>query len=215
MSRSVAFRRSGTRSRLPGGTVVGGHDQQCGSQDIQRGVPIPVQHKTTGRTEVGAHRKGFLDAIATPRAILRGEARRNGDNGDAMDLSVVAHPEKEQPPTGITDALCQMVILDEMGNLEVFIGNQIARFDQRTRSLRCKVFTLPLHLEIAFCQALNRLLSIPGPLDLARDAPMQAFQFGLCLAETSGDFLPSGRPSRCRNSSVRHQCPPVCLSVHG
>ena len=97
LSRSVAFCRSRTRFRLPSGTVRC-HDHQCGSQDVQRGVPIPVQHQAAGRTHMGAHRQGFLDTKATARAVLCREAGRNSDNGDAMHLPIVADVRRGTAP---------------------------------------------------------------------------------------------------------------------
>ena len=88
------------------------------------------------------------------------------------------------------------MILDQAGDLEVFVGKEIARFHQRTRSLDREVFTLPLDLEIPFRQALDRLLAVLGTLLLVRDTPMQAFQVLFGFAETNAGALPSSRPSR-------------------
>ena len=118
------------------------------------------------------HGETFLDAIATARAILCSEARRDGYYRDAMQQAVVADPGEEQPPTGIADTFCQSVILDQTGNLEVFVGNEIARFHQRTRSLGCKVITPPLDLQIPFCQAFDRLFAVLGTFLGARDPPV-------------------------------------------
>ena len=79
-----------------------------------------------------------------------------------------------------------MVVLHQIGNLEVFVGNQIARFDQRTCSLGCEVFTLPGNPQIAFGKPLNGSPAVLGPLDFAGDAPMQAFQLALLLCADSG-----------------------------
>jgi hypothetical protein len=139
---------------------VGGQPRERGGQDIERGVPIPVQYQSAGRTDMGSHRKGFLHAIATPRAILRGEASRNGYYRDALHLPIGADPGEEQPPTGITDTLRQPVILDEVGDLQVFVGHQVARLDERPCRLRGKVLTLPTDLEIPFCETFHGLLAV-------------------------------------------------------
>jgi len=82
-----------------------------------------------------------------------------------------------------------MVVLHQADYLEAFVGNEIARFHQRTRSLASEVFTVPLHLERALCQSFNGLLAVLRPLLFAGDAPMQAFELRCCLAETSVDCL--------------------------
>src|SRR5215472_9790139 len=71
LSRSDLFRRTGTRSHLPGGTEMG-HSHQGSSQDIPRGVLVSVQHQATVGADVGAHGERHLDAIPTPAAILGG-----------------------------------------------------------------------------------------------------------------------------------------------
>jgi hypothetical protein len=44
-----------------------------------------------------------------------------------MYESIVGEPGQKSAPRGITDALGQLPILDEVGDLEVLIGNQIVR----------------------------------------------------------------------------------------
>ena len=44
-----------------------------------------------------------------------------------MDMPVVVQPGQEATPRAVTDAFCQLPILDEVGDLQVFIGNQIVR----------------------------------------------------------------------------------------
>ena len=73
---------------------------------------------------MGSHAQALLDAIATAGAILRGEASRNGYNGDTMYLPVGAHPGEEQPPRRIGNAFGKPMILDEMGNLQIFVGKE-------------------------------------------------------------------------------------------
>src|SRR5690349_11544759 len=132
---------------------------------------------------MGSYRQAFLDAIAAARTILRGELGWDDDDGDAMQPTIIAHPGEEQPPTGIADTLCQMVILDHVGDLQVFKSNQVVRLDQRSRSLDREIFTPPLDFQIAFCQAFDRLLTILGPFDFAGDAPMQALELRFRFAE--------------------------------
>src|SRR5579885_1669211 len=118
---------------------------------------IAVQHQPTARAHMGTHRQTFLYPLTTARTILTGEAGRDGYNRDTMQTAIVAHPAQEQPPTGITDALGEMLVLDQVGDLKRFIGNQIARFDQRTRLLASEVFTLPGNSQIPSGKAFDGL----------------------------------------------------------
>ena len=151
---------------------------------------------------------------ATPAAILRGVAWRDGHDGNTVQPAIVAHPGEEQSPTGIADAFGQPVVLDQVGDLQVFVGQEIARFHQRTRGLDREVFTLPTDSEIPLCQAFDGLLAVLGALDLARDAPMQALEFRLCLAQIAR--IVDRVPVRVgvEGSSAPHRCPPVCRWAH-
>src|ERR1051326_2618112 len=99
LSRSDVFRRSGTRSHLPGRTESG-HYHQSSSQDIQRGVLVSVQPQAAVGADVSTHGERFLHAIAASTTVLRGEPGRDGDDRHISYHAVVAHPGEEQPPTG-------------------------------------------------------------------------------------------------------------------
>ncbi len=183
LSRSVAFRYAGTRSRLPGGTVAGCPSNQGGSQDIQRGVVVPVQHQATGRTDMGAHAQALFDPRSTARAILGREARRHGYDGDTMQPAIIAYPTQEAVPARITDAFGKVMVLDQTSDVQVFKGDQIVRLDERTCRLRGEVFTLPLDLQMLFCQALDSFPAILGALLFLGDTPLQAFEPLFCFPE--------------------------------
>ena len=133
----------------------------------------------------------LLHPIATARAILRREARRDGYDGDALQPCVVADPTEEAIPARIVDTLGKVPIRDQMGYLQVFVGNQVVSPDQRTCGFAREVFTLPLDLEVALCQSFDRFLAVLGPFDLPRDAPMEAFEplFRLPQITRVGDGL--------------------------
>jgi hypothetical protein len=134
---------------------------------------------------MGAHGERLLHAKATAAAILRGELGWDGYHWDAMDLPIIPDPGEEHSPTGIADGLCQMVILDQMGDLEVFKSYQVARPDQRSRGLDREIFPPPLDPQIPCGKPFDRLFTVLGPLDCAGDAPMQALEFGCCFASDS------------------------------
>src|SRR5260370_7801964 len=70
-----------------------------------------------------------------------------------------------------------MPVLDRSAYLKMFIGNQIARCDKRACLLAGKVFTLPLYLQIAFCQGSPGFLSILKLFLLTGKASVQPLQF--------------------------------------
>src|SRR5512146_745970 len=113
---------------------------------------IAVKDQATGRTDMRPYAERLLYPLATAAAILRGEASRNRYDWHAGNLPVVAHPPEEQPPTGIADTLCQMVILDQTSDMQVFKGNHVVRQDQRSRLLASEIFTPPLDFQMLPCQ---------------------------------------------------------------
>ena len=106
---------------------------------------------------MGASGQALPDPLATARAILRREAWGDSRYRDTGYRPVVLQPAQELAPRRVADALCQLMVLDQIGNLEVFIGNQIVRFDQRTCRLGCEVFTLPGNPQIAFGESFESL----------------------------------------------------------
>ena len=68
-----------------------------------------------------------------------------------------------------------MMVLDQVANLKMLIGNQVARRDERACLFPGKVFTLPLDLQMRFGKLLTGLLAVPAFLLLARELALQAF----------------------------------------
>jgi hypothetical protein len=167
---------------------------QGSQQNVQGGIPVAVQHQPTRGADVRPHAQAFLHPFATARAILRGELGGDGHNGDAMQPAIVAHPGEKLPPTGIADTLCQMVILDEMGYLQVFKGYQVVRLDKRPCLLAGKVFTPPLNFEMLFRQPGDGFFAILGPFLFLGDAPLQALQvlFGFAQGARVGYRIACG-----------------------
>lgn len=123
-----------------------------------------------------SHTEGLLHPFSTARAILRGEARRDGDNGDAMQTPIVADPTEKSIPARIVDAFSKVMVLDEAGYLQVFVGNQVVRRDQRTCGLGREVFTLPADLEGAFRQSFDGFPAVLAALGFAVLASVQPLQ---------------------------------------
>ena len=138
--------------------------------------------------------EAFLAPFATAGTILRGELGRDGNHGHVGNRAVGAKPREKLPPRGIVDALGQMVVLDEVGNPQVFVGNQVARPDQRTCRLDGEVFTLSTDLEIAFGEALNGFFAILGALSVSwkpADASVSACARAYARSRGLGTATPS------------------------
>ena len=74
-----------------------------------------------------ADTQGLLDPCPTRATILTGVSRFNGDDRDSMEHPIVLDPGQEDTPTSIMDGLGQVMVLEHVRYLKVFIGNQIVR----------------------------------------------------------------------------------------
>src|SRR5947207_1625765 len=99
-----------------------------------------------------------------------------------MQQAIVVEPVKEDTPSCIMDRFSEMAISDHIVYLEMLIGNQVVRRDERVCLLTGKIFTLPLHFQIALCQRLPGLLAVFAPLLFSGELPMQMFESFLSLA---------------------------------
>ena len=117
-------------------------------QDVSCGILVSVQHQPTRRTDVRSDGEGLLDPCPTRGAVLGSSLRLDGDDWDSMQPPVVLHPPEKSPPPGIGYRFGKMPVPDHIAYLEVFIGNQIARCDERVRRLTGEIFTLPLYFQI-------------------------------------------------------------------
>lgn len=185
MSRSVLSHRSGTRFRLPGGTECC-HVCQGSRENVERSIMISIKHQATTRTDMGTSAKTFLYPFATAGTILRGKTGRDGHNRHARYLPIVAEPLKELTPCHVTNALGEVMIPDEVGDLQVLKSNHVARHDKRPCRLHGEVPTLPADLEIALGESLDRFLAVGAALLLAVLAPMEPLQFLFGFAQKAG-----------------------------
>jgi hypothetical protein len=71
--------------------------------------------------------------------------------------AIVANPLQEATPCRIADGLRKDVVLDHIGDLEIFKSNQVVRRDQRVCRFPSKIFTLPLNFEIRLAEFLPNL----------------------------------------------------------
>ncbi len=73
----------------------------------------------------------FLDALylsprqgPTARTVLTRILWWNGNDRHIMHDAVGLHPTEELTPCSIKDALGKLVVLDQVADLKVFVGNQ-------------------------------------------------------------------------------------------
>lgn len=78
---------------------------------------VAVYDQSAGRTDVGAHAQGFGRTLPAARTILTGIGRRHGYDSSPSVGCFGFEDGAELCPAGITDALGQMVIADQVGKL--------------------------------------------------------------------------------------------------
>src|SRR5258708_18306787 len=74
------------------------------------------------------------------------------------------------------DTLGKVPVAVHSADVKVLIGNQVGRRDQRVCLLAGKVFTLPLHFQISFCQCLAGFFAVLAPFLFPRELSMQSLE---------------------------------------
>ena len=123
-------------------------------QDDARRILVPVQHEATVPADVRPRAESLLDEGATSRASLGRVLGRDSDDRDAVEFGIIRHPQEEAPPCCIVQALGEAMVPHQIADLEVFMGNQVVRRDERARPFAGEVLALPLHLQMRFRQLL-------------------------------------------------------------
>src|SRR6185312_16074753 len=122
---------------------------QCLCQDVSCSILVSIQYQPTRWTDMRSYGEGLLDPCPTRRAVLGSPVRLYSNDRDSMQSPVVLHPPEKVPPTGVGYGFGKMPVSDHIAYLEVLIGNQIARCDERVRRLTSEIFTLPLDFQIS------------------------------------------------------------------
>src|SRR5712691_1424805 len=164
-------------SRVPHGTF------KCFRKDIESSIMISIEHQPTRRTDMRPLTQRFLYPLAASTTVLGGELWSHRYHRHVMHVPVVVEPPQEPSPRCIADGLRQLVVLDHIADLKVFIGNQIARCDQRVRTLAGEILTLPLDFQVRHGQSLASLFAIGRLLLLLGYTPMKPRQLLLSLAQ--------------------------------
>jgi hypothetical protein len=103
-----------------------------------------------------------------------------------MQEPIALDPLQEDPPSCVMDRFGKLAVLDHILELSVFIGNQVARRDQRVCHLSGKIFTLPLDFQMLLGQSFFGLLPISRFLVFTGKSSLEELEFLLCFAVVLG-----------------------------
>jgi hypothetical protein len=183
VSRSV-LRSKSVCFRVPPGTASMGRESLL--QNVESRILITIQDHATAMADVRTDTQRLLDACPTLRTVLTGVVGCYCNHRDSMQKCVVLQPLHEYCPTGIMDRFGKLTVTDHVAYLQVFIGNQVVRRDQRVCLLTGKILTLPLHFQMLLGQSLLSLFSIGRSLLFVGESSLESFQFVLSTAVVSG-----------------------------
>lgn len=94
------------------------------------------------------YRQRLLHDLPTLVALLAGEARIDSSHTMPGSFSLVTEDVEKCAPTGVHDALREMVIFHHVRDLKVFNGNQLIALRVRFRGLKMVIAALPLDLQV-------------------------------------------------------------------
>jgi hypothetical protein len=127
--------------------------------------------------DVRPNRERLFDDGATVGAFLTGIVRWNCDDEGIMQERVSGNPLQEYSPTSIMDRFGEFAITDHIADLEVLIGNQVVRRDQRVCLFAGKIFALPLDFQMLLGEGFPRLFPVRRFLLFARETATQSLEF--------------------------------------
>jgi hypothetical protein len=110
--------------------------------------------------------------MATARAILRRIRWIHFDHRSTSLFRFVDDDHYELPPSGVTDALGQVMVLDHPPDVQIFDFDALVLIDQLSRLFEMKIASLPFDLQMLLLKQSNRLLSPFASLDSARNPPL-------------------------------------------
>src|SRR5258708_24018884 len=137
---------------------------------------IAIQTDNANSTNMCTNAERLVHNRVTVGAFLTGIVRWNGDDGNIMQEPISCKPLEEDSPSGIMDRFGKLAVTDHVLNLKVFIGNQVARRDERVCLLSGKILTLPLNLQMLLGQLLAGFCSVRRFLLLAGKSPPESLE---------------------------------------
>ncbi len=135
---------------------------------------------------MSANTQGLLNKLSTIATCLCGEVRIYSYHLMTGSCSLILKDSKKCAPTGVHDALREMVIFHHIRDLKVFNYHQLIAFGVRFSCLEMVISTLPINLHVCLRHVLSGFT-----------APVRAF-----LASTQLALLAS-QASRYRHVGTR------------
>src|SRR5215831_6992128 len=106
---------------------------------------VPMQTGPTVRALMPPDGETFLQQHTAARTGLRGERRRHGYDRLPSLYRFERQDGQEPTPARIADALGEVVILDQVGRLQLFVIDRVALAHQRQGRLMVEVLPRPSH----------------------------------------------------------------------
>ena len=147
---------------------------------------ITIQNHATPSANMRPNAERLVNNRVAIGTFLAGVVRWHGDDGDSMQEPIAGKPLQEDPPSGIMDGFSKLAVTDHVLDLKVFIGNQVARRDERVCLLSGKIFTLPLNFQMLLSQSFSGFLPISRFLLLLGKSSLETFQSRLRTACVPG-----------------------------
>ena len=97
---------------------------------------------------MGTDRQRLLHDLSTFVAFLRGKARIDSSHTMPGSFSLVTEDVEKCAPTGVHDALREMVIFHHVRDLKVFNDNELIALGIRFRGLEMVIAALPVDLHM-------------------------------------------------------------------
>src|SRR5260370_36962775 len=175
---------------------------------------IAIQNHTATSTDMRPNAERLVHDRVAVRAFLARIVRWYSNDGESMQDPIAGKPLQEDPPTCIVDRFGKLAVTDHILDLKVFIGNQVARRDERVCLFSGKIFTLPLHFQMLFGQVFASFLSLGRFLLLAGKSSLESFEPRLCLTIVPrvGDGVSLGVGKEALESDINPKLQP-CWNI--
>lgn len=150
---------------------------------------VTMRDKSTIDTPMFSRGERLAHSVTALRAILRRVGRIHFDHLATGAFSLVRQDRSELTPSGVANALGEMMIFHHPFNIQIFDGDRVEFSHHIKRRLVVEIRALALNLLVLLRQQLDRLASaIASLVRTARDSALRRLQFSLRLAQEFGIF---------------------------
>ena len=125
---------------------------------------------------MGPNGETLLHPFPTATAVLAGVGRWHSDDSAASVCCFAFEDGPELRPAGITDALSQVRVLDQVSHLQIFQIDHVVVPQQLQGGLMMKVSPLPLHFLVLPSEECHRFAAALTALLPARDTPLRLLE---------------------------------------